>query len=94
MYKQGYLGVSEFKLTNQNIELYAQLKFDNMSSSMKQANNQFMSDIAVKDENGSVLKYTRQMSSEIEKTAFLVVENIQNTYAKMFYTKQNNQNYN
>jgi hypothetical protein len=53
-----------------------------------------MTDVGLKDEDGSVLKFTRQMSREIEKTAFLVVDNVQNTYANLFNMRQNNQNHN
>jgi uncharacterized SAM-binding protein YcdF (DUF218 family) len=65
-----------------------------MGTDLTYANNKFMSDIAVKDEDGSVLKFTRQMSREVEKTAFLVVDNVRNTYANLFFTRQNNQKYN
>ena len=53
-----------------------------------------MSDIAEKDEDGSVLKFTHKMSREIEKAAFLVVDNVANTYASLFYLRKNNQNHN
>lgn len=78
MYNQGHLGISEFQVANQKIDLYVYSKFDNMKNSIAQARSLYVSEIYLKDEEtrGSVLTFTKYMTREIEKAAFLVVDNI------------------
>ena len=83
MYSQGYLGISEFQMTEQGINTFALEKFTNMNLQMTQAKKDYLTDIHP-SEQSSVTIFVKQMSREIEKAAFLVVDNMQSVYSRIF----------